>query len=913
MRVKISVDQNNYEVERGDNLLHACLSAGLDIPYFCWHPALGSVGSCRQCAVKMYRDGDDHQGRLVMACMEACAEGTRISIDDPEAVEFRAQVIEWLMVNHPHDCPVCDEGGECHLQDMTVQTGHDYRRYRFQKRTHQNQYLGPFIDHEMNRCIACYRCVRYYRDYAGGEDLNAFGAHDNVYFGRQEDGVLENDFAGNLVEICPTGVFTDKTFKQHYTRKWDLQTAPSVCNHCGLGCNVIPGERYGELRRILNRYHQEINGYFLCDRGRFGYDFVNSDQRVREPLIRDPGTGELGEASLGVAIKCVASAIKKGNRVLGIGSPRASVEGNFVLRELVGADNFFAGVSQSDFALVATTLEIMQGGAARSPSLKEVGSADAVLLLGEDPSDTAPMLALTLRQSVRQQPIREAVAAGIPQWHDLAVRNLLQEQRGPLFIATPGTTRLDDIATETYRAAPDDIARLGCAVAHELDQNAPAVPGLAEEIAALAQRIAEALKKAEQPMVVSGTGAGSEAVLHAAADVAAALRVAREQRVSPEHSGLFLTVPECNSLGLQLLGGEPLQRAFDLVESGAADTVIIVENDLYRRADRIDVDSFLDAVQQRLTVVDHLMHATAQRAQNVLPAATFAETDGTLVNNEGRAQKFYQVFKAKGDIEESWRWLRDSGDAAGREGLDFVSLAGVHRALAAAYPVFDLDRKKSSATLRYAEDRVPRGSHRYSGRTAMNAHIDVHEQKPPEPVDSALAFSMEGHQDFGGSLITSYWAPSWNSVQALNKFQFEVGGALRGGDPGRLLIRPDSITAERARREYSKAPAAYRRKKDQWLMVPGHHIFGSDELSLHSAALLERVPKPYIALNSGDAEDLGVAIGDEVEIVVAGGTVRLPVKLSAELPSGVATVPVGLPGLGFVDLTAMAGIVRVAE
>src|SRR3990172_6661852 len=232
----IHVDGKAYEGADGNSLLHACLSVGLDIPYFCWHPAMESVGACRQCAVKQYRDANDTKGRIVMSCMTPAADGTRISINDQEVKDFRARVIEWLMVNHPHDCPVCDEGGECHLQDMTVMTGHVYRQYRFNKRTYRNQFLGPFVNHEMNRCIQCYRCVRFYNDYAGGRDFGVFGAHDAVYFGRHEEGALENEFSGNLVEVCPTGVLTDRTLKQHYTRKWDLQTAPSVCVHCGLGC-----------------------------------------------------------------------------------------------------------------------------------------------------------------------------------------------------------------------------------------------------------------------------------------------------------------------------------------------------------------------------------------------------------------------------------------------------------------------------------------------------------------------------------------------------------------------------------------------------------------------------------------------------------------------------------------------------
>ena len=151
----IWVDGKTYQANGEQNLLHACLSLGFDLPYFCWHPALGSVGACRQCAVKQFKDEKDAHGKLVMACMTPASEGARISIADPEAVEFRKAIVEGLMQNHPHDCPVCDEGGECHLQDMTLMTGHDYRAYRFEKRTFRNQYLGPLVHPEMNRCIQC--------------------------------------------------------------------------------------------------------------------------------------------------------------------------------------------------------------------------------------------------------------------------------------------------------------------------------------------------------------------------------------------------------------------------------------------------------------------------------------------------------------------------------------------------------------------------------------------------------------------------------------------------------------------------------------------------------------------------------------------------------------------------------------
>ncbi|MGH8600052.1 MAG: 2Fe-2S iron-sulfur cluster-binding protein, partial [Burkholderiales bacterium] len=364
----VHIDNVPHTVNGDGNLLQECLTLGFDLPYFCWHPAMGSVGACRQCAIKQFKDEKDTQGKIVMACMTAAKDGTRISIDDPEAREFRRSVGEWLMINHPHDCPVCDEGGECHLQDMTVMTGHVYRRYRGLKRTFRNQDLGPFINHEMNRCIQCYRCTRFYREYAGGHDLDALMLRNHVYFGRHQDGTLENEFSGNLVEICPTGVFTDKSLKRHYTRKWDLQTAPSVCVHCSLGCNTIPGERYGMLRRIRNRYNGAVNGYFLCDRGRYGYEFVNGERRIRQPLLRQHRDEALHPVTRQQVLEQLAPLFAAEHRALGIGSTRASLEANFALRTLVGADRFHLGVPERDHALLTAVLDIMRSGPARTPS-----------------------------------------------------------------------------------------------------------------------------------------------------------------------------------------------------------------------------------------------------------------------------------------------------------------------------------------------------------------------------------------------------------------------------------------------------------------------------------------------------------------------------------------------------------------
>jgi NADH-quinone oxidoreductase subunit G len=902
---RVHVDGQSYEVDGRDNLLDACLSAGLDIPYFCWHPALGSVGACRQCAVKQFRDEQDTRGRLVMACMTPAADGTRISIVDPEAQAFRAAIIEWLMTAHPHDCPVCDEGGECHLQDMTVMTGHSVRRYRFRKRTFRNQYLGPFVDHEMNRCIACYRCVRYYRDYAGGQDLDAFALRNQVYFGRHEDGVLESEFAGNLVEVCPTGVFTDRLLADRYTRKWDLQTAPSVCVNCSLGCSTIPGERYGTLRRVLNRYHHEVNGYFLCDRGRFGWEFVNSARRVREPLARG-AAGRLEPLLRGPALERAAAALAAARGIVGIGSPRASLEANFALRALVGPARFHHGVADADFRLVGLAVELLRGGPAPPASLRDVREADAVLVLGEDLTASAPVMALAARQAVRQQPYALADQLGIPRWHDAAVREAVQATRGPLFVATPEATKLDDAATETYRAAPDDIARLGFAVARELDAAGPDVPDAAEALRALARRVAAALAGARRPVVIAGTTLGTDAILQAAASVAWALaRAGLPAR-------LAFVAPESNSLGLALMGGPGLGAAFEAVRARRADTVVVLENDLFRRADRGSVQGFLEAARH-VIVVDHLLNETAARAEIVLPAGTFAESDGTLVNNEGRAQRFFQVLRPSGDVQESWRWLRDLAAATGRvEATAWTGVDAVIRACAAAVPALaGIVGAAPAADFRLTGLRVPRQPHRYSGRTAMHANISVHEPEPAGDPDGPLAFSMEGYSGQPpASLVPFYWSPGWNSAQALNKFQVEVGGPLRGGDPGVRLVEP---AADASGRHATAVPPPFEARRGEWLVVPLPHAFGSEELSMHTPGIADLAPAAYLALNRDDARALGLQPGDQVELTLSGATWGLAVRLSAALPRGVAGLPAGLPALAGLALPAPARITGVTR
>lgn len=893
--VKITIDGKYYEAKPEKNLLETCLSLGIDIPHFCFHPALGSVGACRLCAVKKFRDKDDTKGRIVMSCMEPVTEGLIVSVDDPEAKAFRASVIESLMTNHPHDCPVCDEGGECHLQDMTVMTGHNYRRYDFPKRTYNNQELGPFISHEMNRCIQCYRCVRFYRDYAGGKDLNVFASRNNVYFGRHEDGPLENEFSGNLVEVCPTGVFTDKTLSKHFTRKWDLSNAPSVCVHCSVGCNTIISERYGSLRRIMSRYNGAVNGYFICDRGRFGYEFINDEKRIKTAQIRSNKDGIAEPVDNERLFAILDQSLSKDKNIIGIGSPRASLESNFALISLVGRENFYHGISKKEFLLTKTISEFFQNKGVRTPSLKQIEKADAILVLGEDLTNTAPMIALALRQAVRNVPDEEAKKKGIPSWNDAPLRVLAQDARSPVFIATPFIDSLDVIAESTFRATPQDIANLGYSIAQKLDDRAPDSNTEKKDLKDLAGKIALSLKNAKNPLIISGISYGDEAIIHAALNITMAL-LSNGSNVM-----LSMVLPECNSMGLSLLPGKSFEDSDLLGENKEIDTLVVLENDLFRRADENSVNELFKKSRQ-VIVLDHLSNRTTQKADILLPAATYAGSEGTIVNNEGRAQRYYKAIENKNQIKESWQWIRDFIKV--RDTNHIVSwnrFDDIADSLANELPLFSkLKNYMPGADFRMLNTKIPRQTIRYSGRTAMNANIAVSETKLSQDNDSPLAFSMEGQpENPPSSLVPFYWVPGWNSVQAMYNYLDEPGGSMKGGDPGVRLFE----SAEEGNHIYFKHKAQITVvQKDEWLIVPVYQIFGSDELSSASTSILQRIHEPFVLMNKKDADIITVKDGDTVQLEILKIKLKVKVKIGKSIVQGLAGLSVNLPGMPFIDI-----------
>ena len=818
-----------------------------------------------------------------MACMTDVRDGMIISVEAAHAKDFRASVIEWLMENHPHDCPVCEEGGECHLQDMTVMTGHSVRRYRPPKRTWVNQNLGPFIGHEMNRCITCYRCVRFYQDYAGGKDLGAFGSRSRMFFGRVEDGVLESEFAGNLVEVCPTGVFTDKPFSSHYTRKWDLQSAPSICPGCSVGCNTFASERYGVLKRLHNRYHHELNRYFICDRGRFGSHFVNSSQRLRHAAIRaNDGVFEHGD--MDAAITRVAKLLQNGEDVIGIGSPRASLEANHALRQLVGEENFCRGMSDAERVVTDQACSILMKGGFHVPTVSEVESADAVFVVGEDIANTAPRIALAIRQATRNVSYEMAQTAGIPVWQDAGVRGHAQHARNPLFVAASQSTRLDEIADATYNGLSSALASCAEKVANVIAGSADGTE--------FERNVANALLEAERPLLVSGTGQGDPNVLNGVAAIAWALQAKGKSAyllIAGREGNSFNAVVTCE--------GVTLGNALERIANGAH--AVVVENDLYRRAEESVVRKSLTGAGQ-VVVLDVAENETVSNANVVFPAASYAEQTGTFVNYETRAQRFYQVFLPKDEIKPSWLWLSEIASRAGISDASWSSVDELTQTALASLPGIEAALEDLAPTKEFRvsdEHRIARQTHRYSGRTAMNADVSVHEPKSAQDDETPLSYSMEGQNpnDLTGSVLPYSWSPGWNSNQSIFKFQAEVSGDLIGASGGsRLFEVPQTPDAEVDKEFDFGIEASPPSSNGGFEAFAVYDVFGSDELSALSWPIAQRSSGPYVLLNPADMDELGVESGGGVTSDSLHGSFE--VIADDKVQRGAIGVSVGLNG-----------------
>ena len=618
---QLIIDGRKISVPEGTKVIEAAEQLGIIIPRFCYHKALGSLGACRVCAVKFV---EGPVKGVEMSCMTKAADGMVVSTTDPEAVEFRRSVIEWLMLNHPHDCPVCDEGGHCLLQDETVSGGHGRRRYLGLKRTYVDQYLGEFVQHEMNRCIQCWRCRRFYQDFAGYRDLGAMQIASHTYFGRFEPGPLESPFAGNLIDLCPTGVFTDKPAR-YKGRRWDFERHPSLCLHCSLGCNTTGSARYREVVRQEARWHEAVNGYFICDRGRFGFTYANHPERPRKVLL------EKQEVTLEEGLKEAAHRLNQiirehgAGAVAGWGSHRSSLETQGSLQRLCRR----LGWHGPQFFLDTSLKRKVKAAVSRldteiAVSLQDIEKSDFVLVAGADPVNEAPMLALALRQANRRG-ARVVVIDPRPVFLPLEFEHL------PV---PPGDIdRCRNLLSKAAVSRPAAEGQLPAAASHFYDRltcEYPDDPFLQDRLVSLGRE----LQDCRNPVIVCGTDIVRETTPPLAADHARLLKAAKGQ------AGLFYVLPGPNTFGAAMLEADEDEDPLEALENGLVKALLIVESDPFWSYP--DQERLIKALKnlELLVVLDYLPSATVARAQVFFPTVTvFEKGFSHFINQEGRVQQ----------------------------------------------------------------------------------------------------------------------------------------------------------------------------------------------------------------------------------------------------------------------------------
>jgi len=624
---KLIIDDREIEVPEGTKVIDAAEKLGIVIPRFCYHPALGSVGACRVCAVKFLQG--PFKG-VQMSCMIDAKDGMVVSTTDEEAVDFRKHVIEWLMMNHPHDCPVCDEGGHCLLQDLTIAGGHGIRRFQGKKRTHLDQYLGPLIQHEMNRCIQCYRCSRFYQEFAGYRDLGVMQIGSRVYFGRYKAGTLESPFAGNLTDICPTGVYTDKP-SRFIGRRWDYERSPSVCINCSLGCHTIASARYRQIVRQEAKFSKSVNGHFICDRGRYGFYYAGQDERPRHPRSR--GKEASWENSLRTAFDELGRISRESGpaAVACVGSVRSSLETQAALKRLCRTKGWQGPVYGMDPDIeMKVKTAAFELDSDLAVSLGDLENADYILAVGVDPVNEAPMLAMAMRQGQRKgakvalvdpRPIGlpfdfnhlPVVPDAMGLWLNLLLKNMVES-------GTAEATGLK--APESLDGnMPEDITRLWN-------------PDQMEEVA-------RDLGRSLRPVIVCGTEIVPTTAPGLAADCV------RHLKFMKKSSGLFYLFTGANSFGAALLSEfeTSFEKILTEIETHSIRALVLVESDPYFNfPDRTRLEKAFERLDM-LVVLDYLDSRGVLDADVFLPTMTLYEAGGFFINQEGRVQKVSAAFK----------------------------------------------------------------------------------------------------------------------------------------------------------------------------------------------------------------------------------------------------------------------------
>ncbi|WP_423196524.1 NADH-quinone oxidoreductase [Cupriavidus sp. H19C3] len=666
--VELEIDGKKVEVAEGSLVMEAARKLGTYIPHFCYHRKLSIAANCRMCLVEV-----EKAPKALPACATPVTPGMKVFTNSEKAVKAQKSVMEFLLINHPLDCPICDQGGECQLQDLAVGYGASESRYKEEKRVVFHKNVGPLISmEEMTRCIHCTRCVRFGQEVAGVMELGMLnrGEHSEIttFVGQ----TVDSELSGNMIDLCPVGALTSKPFR-YSARTWELARRKSVSPHDSLGANLVVQTKNQRVMRVLPLENEDINECWLSDRDRFSYEGLNSPDRLTRPLLKQGG--EWMETDWQTALEYVANglaSIKRdhgADQIAALASPHSTLEELFLLGKLVrglGSDNVDFRLRQSDFSAK------LNGTPWLGLPIADVSALQRVLVIGSSLRKDHPLLASRLRQAGKKGARVAVLGAG---GEDLLM---------------PLAARLD-VAPSAWAGA---LARVANAIAAAKGVAAPAgIEGHAADD--LARTVAEALLSGERRAVFLG----NEAVRHPQFSALHALA----QWIATETSATlgFLT-EAANTVGGYVAGALPQQGGADaraMLETPRKAYVLLNTEPEF---DTADPRLALAALQQAGTVVvlsPFASEAAMQYADVILPVTPFTETAGTFVNAEGRAQSFNGVVRALGESRPAWKVLRVLGNLLEVPGFDFDTAEAVREAVL-ANPVAPTLNNTTSAPVR---------------------------------------------------------------------------------------------------------------------------------------------------------------------------------------------------------------------
>lgn len=678
----ISIDDKEVKTEPGKTILEAAKSAGIDIPTFCWHEKLDLHGGCRLCLVEV-----DEMPKLQPACATYVCEGMKVKTKSPKVVKARKGVLEFLLINHPLDCPTCDKAGECELQDQVFKYGSAATRFKEEKRRFKvdpkfafdDLTIGPQIVRNMNRCILCTRCIRFMKDIAGEHQLGEFSRGSKSEINALPDIPVNNPYAGNVTEICPVGALTSRAFR-YRIRVWLTQRIESICPLCGDGCNTTLWVKDDTIHRVTSRRNDKIDEGFLCDKGRFGYGFVNHPERITSPLIKKDG--EFKPVTWEEAFKLVASKFKKikedsgSNALAGVGSANLTNEDNLVFqrffREVIGTNNVDHRIDMKN-RLPVPSIGDVRGFYGMGNSIQDLEKAKVILVFGCDLNREHPIMALRVRKAVRKN-------------------------NATLILLNPRKTRLRNAASDEliYKYGTEVALLSGILSVMIQDRLCPQEEISDEEIKELRQWIqvydadkisnitgisAEKIKKLarnfSQPgslIILSGRGIIQH---HQNKDVIDSVLniLSLSRKMGKEGCGFNLLREACNSQGALDMGVLPdrspgfsgikenkglnFLQVLDAANRGKLKAMYVMGSDPVRYfPDRDYVESALKKLDF-LVVQDIFLTETAKMADVVLPGAAFAEKDGTFTSAERRIQRLKKAFRPMEDCRADWEIISE--------------------------------------------------------------------------------------------------------------------------------------------------------------------------------------------------------------------------------------------------------------